>query len=96
MLHLEFWLFILSLVGLIMGGWSICWARTHPERLRGLWGRRLFVATMLVLGGSGLVAACAHADNLASVGLLAGFLLIAMLWEFPAKRAFPIEEAPGN
>jgi hypothetical protein len=90
--HLEGWLFFLSLAGLIVGGWSICWARTHPKRVRGAWGRRLFVVTLIVLGGSGLVAACTRAENLASLGLLAGFLLIAMLWESPSKPALTAEE----
>jgi hypothetical protein len=93
MVHLDLWLFFSSLAGLITGGWGICWARTHPEQLRGLWGRRLFVATFLVLGGSGLIAALSRAQGLASLGLLAGFLLIAMLWEAPGKRALPAEEA---
>jgi hypothetical protein len=93
MAYLDCWLFILSLVGLIVGGWSICWARTHAEYGRGLWGRRVFVLTIVVLGGSGVIAACARAEGLASLGLLAGFLLIAMLWEAPGKRALPAEEA---
>jgi hypothetical protein len=92
MLHLEVWLFLLSLAGLVVGGWSICWARTHPERVRGAWGRGLFVLTLIVLGGSGLVAACARAEGLSSLGLLAGFLLIAMLWEAPGKPALTTEE----
>jgi len=93
MLHLECWLFILSLSGLVVGGWSVCGARTHPEQLRGAWGRRLFVATLVTLGGSGLVAACARAEGLASLGLLAGLLLVAMLWESPGKRAIPADDA---
>jgi hypothetical protein len=79
--HLEFWLWILAVVGLAVGGWSICWARR--EDARAWWGRRLFVGTLLGLGGSGLVAAMARADATVTLGLLAGFLLIAMLWETP-------------
>ncbi len=82
--HLEFWLWILAIVGLMVGGWSICWAR--GEDARAWWGRRLFVGTLLGLGLSGLVAAFVHADGMVTLGLLAGFLLIAMLWESPILR----------
>jgi hypothetical protein len=79
--HLEFWLWILAIAGLPLGVWSVCWAR--GEEGRAWWGRRIFVGTLLVLGASGLVGAIAQADGTITLGLLAGFLLIAMLWETP-------------
>ena len=79
--HLEFWLWILAVAGLGVGGWSLCWARREDGRA--WWGRRVFVGTLVALGVSGLVAAIAHADGTITLGLLAGFLLIAMLWETP-------------
>ena len=48
------------------------------------WGRRIFIATLLSLGGTALVAALAHADGLSPLGLLAGMLIVGMLWETPA------------
>jgi hypothetical protein len=85
MVQLELCLMILSFTGLAMGSWSISWARAEPSRSRTVWGRRLFVATLLGLGASGLVAALAHANGLVSLGLLAGLLLVAMLWEGPVQ-----------
>ena len=79
--HLEFWLWILALIGMALGGWSLCWARADEPRA--WWGRRIFVGTILGLGISGLVAAVARADGTITLGLAAGFLLIAILWETP-------------
>jgi hypothetical protein len=79
--HLEFWLWLLAVAGLTIGGWSVCWARREDGRA--WWGRKVFVATILVLGASGLVGALVLADGTITLGLLAGFLLIAMLWETP-------------
>ncbi len=83
--HLELCLLALSFAGLVLGGWSISLARADWRQSRIAWGRRLFVITLLGLGGSGLVAAFVHADGLVSLGLLAGLLLVAMLWESPAE-----------
>jgi len=46
-----------------------------------LWGRRLFILTLLLLGITILAAALTHARGLAPLGLIAGFLVIGMLWE---------------
>jgi hypothetical protein len=88
MSHLETWLWLVAIVSLLLGGWGVCWARS--EEVRAWWGRRLFVATLLVLGASGLVGAVARADGTITLGLLAGFLLIAMLWETPIL--LPVKE----
>ena len=78
---LDLWLMLMTPGGCLLGGWSIYWARgqEHPGRM--LWGRRLFIITLLLLGLSTLVAACAHARGLAPLGLLAGLLVVVMLWE---------------
>jgi hypothetical protein len=88
---LELWLLILAVAGMILGGWSIVLVRTHPRPTYVVWGRRLFVATLLGLGASILVAACAHAEALVSLGMLAGLLLVVMLWESPGP-AIPVED----
>lgn len=86
MILLETLLAVLALAGLVFGGWSIVVARSHPNPARALWGRWLFVAIMLGLGACGLVAALHRADGLVSVSLLAGLLLVGMLWEQPVQE----------
>ncbi len=78
---LDLCLMLMTPGGCLLGGWSIYWTRgqEHPGRI--LWGKRLFVVTLLMLGITSLLAALAHARGLAPVGLCAGFLVIAMLWE---------------
>jgi hypothetical protein len=93
--QLELCLLFLTVAGLMLGSWSICWARRDSQSSRVLWGRRLFVATILVLGGTALVAAFARADGLAPLGLLAGFLVVAMVWESP-RPALPVESRLDN
>jgi hypothetical protein len=91
-MHLDVWLLILAFAGMIFGGWSIALARTHPRQSRIVWGRRIFVVTLLGLGASGLVAAFARADGLVSLGLLAGLLMVAMLWESPSQGPLVVED----
>ena len=81
--NLEFWLFLLLLGGLVVGGWSIRWARASRACARRSWGRGLFVATLLILGGSNMLAAFHRAETLVPMGLTAGLLVVAMLWESP-------------
>jgi hypothetical protein len=98
MAGLELSLSIITFIALFAGGWGICWARTHPRRTQAQWGQRLFVITLLGLGASGLVAACARAEGLVPLGLLAGLLLVGMLWENPVSRGMgaplPAQESP--
>ncbi len=83
---LELWLRVLTLVGVILGTWSIFWTRTAGPPGRAAWGRWLSVATLLGLGITGLVAAQARANGLAPLGLVSGWLLVGMVWEssFPS------------
>ena len=80
---LESCLFFLTVAGLLLGGWGILWARAEEGVGRAWWGRRLFVGTLVSLGASSLVAAIHRAEGLVPLGLLAGSLVVAMLWESP-------------
>jgi hypothetical protein len=72
-----------TLLGLVAGGFAIYWARVRPTAMRARWGRRLFVVTLLCLGGVALFAAFARADGLAPLGLVSGLLTVGMVWESP-------------
>src|SRR5689334_11595361 len=78
---LDLWLALLTPGSCLLGGWSIYWARGQDHPVRMLWGRRLFILTLLLLGITILAAALTHARGLAPLGLVAGFLVIGMLWE---------------
>jgi hypothetical protein len=84
---LEVWLQSMTIAGLLTGAWGILWARASQVRERATWGRWLFVGTLLVLGGSSLVAAFHRADGLVPLGLSAGFLVSLMLIEGPRPVA---------
>src|SRR5436305_1059467 len=79
----------------ISGGWAIFWARVAVDPGRRLWGRRLFVATLLLFAASALVAAWHKADGLVPLGLSAGFLVIGMLWENPGAAARTPQPEPA-
>ena len=79
----ELTVLIATLAGLLMGGCCIYWVKAHPSARHARWGRRLFVVTLLCLGGVALFAAIVHADGLAPLGLLSGMLIVGMLWEGP-------------
>jgi hypothetical protein len=88
---LEVWLLALTLIGLVAGIFAIIWARTTRAGTRVSWGRRLFICTLLFLGGACLVAAFHRADGLVHLGLSAGSLVICMLWD-PAPPGLPDAE----
>ena len=83
-LDLSVWL--LTILGLALGAWSIYWTRAKVGAGRALWGRCLFVLALMELGGTALAAALAHAVSLAPMGLVSVFLVVAMLWESPAAQ----------
>jgi hypothetical protein len=93
MLELELWLLCTTLGGFFVGGTSISWARSDRSPWHVLWGRRLFIFTLLFLGGAGLIAAVQRADGLVPLGILAGLLVVAMLWESPPRLR---ENAPSS
>jgi hypothetical protein len=81
----EGWLLALTVTGLVSGTLGIIWARTAGSRSGIYLGRGLFIATLLFLGASSLLAARHRADGLAGLGLSAGSLVIFMLWEGPSS-----------
>jgi hypothetical protein len=80
---LELCLLALTFAGLVLGGWGVLWARSASVPQLNAWGRSIFLGTMLILGISSIVAAAHQADGLAPMGLVAGSLTVAMLWENP-------------
>jgi hypothetical protein len=81
--NLELAFLASTVVGLALGCLSIAWARTSEKPVFVLLGRCLFVATLLFLGGSGVLAALNHAEGVVPLGLTSGFLTMGMLWEIP-------------
>src|SRR5215475_100649 len=79
----ELAVLVATLVGLLTGAGCIYWVKVKPCPRRARWGRWLFIVTLVSLGVVALVAAILHADGLAPLGLLSGFLIIGMLWEGP-------------
>lgn len=78
---LDLFVWCLTLAGFAVGVWSIYWVRSETTPLRVLWGRRLFVATLLKLGGAGAFAVLDRASSLAPLGIVSVLLVVAMLWE---------------
>jgi hypothetical protein len=84
MLLFEYVLLCLTVFGLLLGSWGILWGRTSSCPHRAWLGRLLFVAALLLVGIAMQFAAFYQADGLVPLGLSAGVLLVAMLWETPA------------
>jgi uncharacterized membrane protein len=84
MFALEVCLSVIALSGLLLGMWSVNWARCDRDERRTRLGQRLFVGTMVVFAVTILLAALTRADKLTSLSLIGGCLLVAMLWETPA------------
>lgn len=85
---IELCLASLTVGFLLLGGFSITLARAEANQAHARWGRSLFLVVLLALGVTGLIGAFMRAEGLAPLGLLAGLLVVAMLWEGPA-RPFP-------
>ena len=83
MANLELGFFALTLTGLVLGCWGIAWARTSRRQACILIGRCVFVSTLLMLGGSGVLAAIYHIEGLVPLGFSSGFLVMGMLCEIP-------------
>ena len=49
-------------------------------------GRAVFFAVLALMCGGSVVAAVYRAEGLSPLGLAAGLLVVAMLWESPAGR----------
>jgi hypothetical protein len=90
---LELCLLALTVAGLLLGAWGVLWARSAAGPRRISWGRTLFLGALLGLGASSVVAAGHRADGLAPMGLVAGSLTVAMLWEGPRAAVRGTEPA---
>jgi hypothetical protein len=93
---LELSILVLTAVTAAVGCWSIYWARTDSSCWRGRGGRILFVANLLVLGGTGVIAALARAQGLPPLGLIAGLLVVGVMWEGPAPAPGHVPEMPPD
>jgi uncharacterized BrkB/YihY/UPF0761 family membrane protein len=62
---------------------SICWARGDDNRRRTVWGRRLFTLNLVIMGLLGVCAALYRCAALAPLGIMAGFLVVGMVWDEP-------------
>ena len=85
MFDLDEWLLALLAVGAIFGAWSVWRVRGSRDARRAVWGRRVFVVCLSLLGGGSVVAVMFAARALVPLGLGAGWLVIAMLWENPFR-----------
>ncbi len=84
-------LFEYSLIGfaglcLFLGGLGILWGRCSSCPHRTAIGRILFVGTLLMLGAVMQLAAFYQAEGIVPLGLLAGLLVVLMLWESPSSH----------
>jgi hypothetical protein len=86
MLLFEYSLLALTILCLFLGGLGILWGRASNCPHRTSLGRILFVGTLLLLGGAMQLAAFYEAEGIVPLGLLAGFLVVVMLWETPASK----------
>jgi len=84
-LDLDEWLLAPLAVGVIFGAWSVWRVRGSRDHRRAAWGRRVFLACLSLLGGATVVAVMFAARALVPLGLAAGWLVIAMLWENPFR-----------
>jgi hypothetical protein len=81
--ELEGWLLGVLGVVVVLGIWSVWWVRGNHSPLHSLWGGRIFIVTLVILGAGNLVCLTWAVHCLLPYGLSAGWLVIAMLWENP-------------
>lgn len=95
---LDLGVLILTLITAAVGSWSIHWAKADPQSRRCRGGRILFVANLLTVGAVGLVAAFTRTPGLPPLGLVAGLLIVGMMWEGPEAnpRRTPPRRAPSR
>jgi hypothetical protein len=82
----DLWLLLSTLVGAFFGAWSVLMARGSEGQRRTRFGRSLFIVILIILGGLGLLAATLRAHSLPPLGLVAGLLVVAMVWESPEPQ----------
>jgi hypothetical protein len=86
MILFEYSLLLLAAVCLLFGSLGIFWGRCSNCPNRAFLGRAVFVGTLLLLGAAMQFAAFYQADGIVPLGLLAGVLVVAMLWETPTSK----------
>ncbi len=84
-LSLQFAIIALSVAGFLSGTCTSALARSQHPRIS-QWGRCLSFGILVGLGLVGVCAACYCIRSLAVVGILAGLLVVAMVWDAPAPR----------
>lgn len=83
---LDISVLLLTLFNAGVGAWSLHWARSDACAWRRRNGCILFAVNFLVLGIHGIVAALTRAPVLAPLGLIAGLLVVGMMWERPVAQ----------
>ncbi len=83
MLIVEFGLLILTVLGGVSGCLAIYLTRTSSRPGSVRLGQRLFLGTILGLALCIFAAAWIHSRSLPLLGICAGLLLVAMVWEMP-------------
>ena len=86
MLLFEYSLLLLAALCLLLGSLGILWGRCSNCPHRTFLGRAVFVGTLLLLGAAMQFAAFYQAEGIIPLGLLAGLLVVAMLWETPTSK----------
>jgi hypothetical protein len=82
---LDEYLLALLAVGVVCGVWSVWQVRGTRDHKQTAWGRRVFLITFCGVGGGTLFATVCATRCLVPFGLVAGWLVIAMLWENPLR-----------
>jgi hypothetical protein len=82
---LDEWLLVLLAAGVAFGAWGVWRVRGSRDPGRAAWGRRVFLVSLSALGGASMIAVMYAARALVPLGLAAGWLVIAMLWENPFR-----------
>jgi hypothetical protein len=85
----EWPLLALTFLGVFGGSWGIYWTRNGADSTTLWWGRWLVLSFFLLLDFTCLIAALFWAEGLVAVGLSAGLLVVAMLWETPKVDSPP-------
>jgi hypothetical protein len=84
----------LTAVTAVVGVWSLHWARDESTGWRCRSGCILFAVNLVILGITGIVAASLRAQGLPPLGLVAGLLIVGMMWERPGPARQHREPLP--
>jgi hypothetical protein len=79
-------LLALTILGLAVGLVGVLLARAGVSPAEVKWGRGVFFGMLSLMCGGSVLAAVHRAEGLAPLGLAAGLLVVAMLWENSGTR----------